>query len=130
MFQSNEIPYNDTWDGEDRASAIKYGTVKQVFAHYFTHLHFQLDATIGCQVDIHRLKDMHFYHRSYNMNWLPILQLKTIVIYDSQVVNMYLQFFSNYNFRVVIYERKVFIRLTTDLDVSILLEYLTYAMPW
>ena len=42
---------------------------------------------------------------------------------------MYLQFFSNYNFRVVIYERKVFIRLTTDLDVSILLEYLTYAMP-
>lgn len=29
-FISNEIPYNDTWDGEDRASAIKYGTVKQV----------------------------------------------------------------------------------------------------
>jgi len=29
-FISNETPYNDTWDGEDRASAIKYGTVKQV----------------------------------------------------------------------------------------------------
>ncbi len=29
-FTSNETPYNDTWDGEDRASAIKYGTVKQV----------------------------------------------------------------------------------------------------
>jgi hypothetical protein len=29
-FISNETPYNDTWDGEDRASAIKKGTVKQV----------------------------------------------------------------------------------------------------